>query len=291
MAEPVLRPLSLGEILDRTFSLYRRHFLLFVGITAIPHLLILVLNLWQTVVMKAPMVTTKGPLGVQVHRPTGASDVMSFGLAWGLVAIAVYLFAYLFSQGGTIYAVSELYLGRSTTVGESLRRVWGQLGGLFGVVMLNGLAVMGAGIFLIIPGIYVACRLITCVPAALLEDLGARESLERSFFLTKDNAGRAFLIYLLYFVLVYAASLLVMFPLGVALGFSAKDPHMVRILTGVIQVATFLIGIVVGPFLLIATSVFYYDLRVRKEAFDLQLMMNPSGNIPAATSRIPSLLS
>ena len=59
MAEPVLRPLSLGEILDRTFSLYRRHFLLFVGITAIPHLLILVLNLWQTVVMKAPMVTTK----------------------------------------------------------------------------------------------------------------------------------------------------------------------------------------------------------------------------------------
>ena len=169
MAEPVLRPLSLGEILDRTFSLYRRHFLLFVGITAIPHLLILVLNLWQTVVMKAPMVTTKGPLGVQVHRPTGASGVMSLGLAWGLVAIVVYLSAYLFSQGGTIYAVSELYLGRSTTVGESLRRVWGQLGGLFGVVMLNGLAVMGACIFLIIPGIYVACRLITCVPAALLD--------------------------------------------------------------------------------------------------------------------------
>jgi hypothetical protein len=82
-----------------------------------------------------------------------------------------------------------------------------------------------------------------------------------------------------------------MFPLGLALGFYAKDPHMVRILTGVIQVGTFLIGIVVGPFLLIATSVFYYDLRVRKEAFDLQLMMNPSGNIPAATSRIPSLLS
>ena len=27
-----LRPLSIGELLDRTFSLYRRHFILFVGI-------------------------------------------------------------------------------------------------------------------------------------------------------------------------------------------------------------------------------------------------------------------
>ncbi len=33
-----LRPLTLGEILDRTFTLYRRHFLLFICITAIPHL-------------------------------------------------------------------------------------------------------------------------------------------------------------------------------------------------------------------------------------------------------------
>jgi hypothetical protein len=31
MATLDLRPLSLGELLDRTFFLYRRHFLLFVG--------------------------------------------------------------------------------------------------------------------------------------------------------------------------------------------------------------------------------------------------------------------
>lgn len=40
-----LRPLSTGEILDRTFTLYRRNFLLFLGISAIPHVLVLVLNL------------------------------------------------------------------------------------------------------------------------------------------------------------------------------------------------------------------------------------------------------
>jgi hypothetical protein len=36
MADLDLRPLSLGEILDRTFSLYRRHFILFLGINAFP---------------------------------------------------------------------------------------------------------------------------------------------------------------------------------------------------------------------------------------------------------------
>ena len=50
MADLDLRPLSLGEILDRTFSIYRKNFLLFAGIV------------------------------------------------------------YVFAQGGTVYAVSELYL-------------------------------------------------------------------------------------------------------------------------------------------------------------------------------------
>lgn len=43
-----LRPLSIGELLDRTFSLYRRNFALFIGIAAIPQLLVLALQLVQT---------------------------------------------------------------------------------------------------------------------------------------------------------------------------------------------------------------------------------------------------
>jgi hypothetical protein len=290
MAEPGLRPLSLGEILDRTFSLYRRHFLLFLGITGLPHLLILALNLGQVLLIKTPALVTKPPIGTQFQARAG-SGLMAFGIGGLLVGVVIYVVAYLFSQGGTIYAVSELYLGRTTTIGTSLRRVWGQLANLVGVCLLNGLAVMGAMIFLIIPGIYVGCRLITCVPAALLEDLGARESLERSFQLTKGSAGRAFVIYVLYFVLLYAAIFLFMIPFGIVIAMAAKDPGMLRLSMGLLQVGQFLAGILVGPFLLIATSVFYYDLRVRKEAFDLQLMMNPSGNVPSGVSRVPSMLS
>ncbi len=35
-----LRPLSTGELFDRAFFLYRTHFALFLGIFALPHLLV-----------------------------------------------------------------------------------------------------------------------------------------------------------------------------------------------------------------------------------------------------------
>lgn len=289
MAEWELRPLSLGEILDRTFTLYRRHFLLFVGIFAIPQLLVLGLNLARVFVLRTSSAAT-APASTQFQQGS-ASGLMAFGIFGFFIGIIVYLVAYLFAQGGTIFAVSELYLGRQTTIAESLGRMRGQLLNLLGVLILNGLAMAGGFILLIIPGIYIACRLITCVPAALLEDLGARASLERSFALTKDNAGRAFLIYLLYVCMLYALMFFFAIPFGIMVAVFAKDPAMLRTSMALLQVGNFIAGVLVGPFLLIATSVFYFDLRVRKEAFDLQMMMNPSGALSAGGSSAPSVLS
>jgi hypothetical protein len=281
MAELDLRPLSLGEILDRTFALYRRNFLLFFGITALPQLLVLGFNLSQMLLtgrLGAPKVLSGSSIGLGI-----------IGMLMGLI---VYLVAYLFAHGGTVYAVSDLYLGRSTSIGASLRRMRGQAGSLLGVLILNGLVVAVAFIFLIVPGVYMACRLITCVPAALLENRGPRESLERSFALTKDNAGRSFVIYLLYFSILYAMFFLLAFPFLLAIAFSAKNPAMVTWWTILMQVGSSLAAILVTPIFTIASTVFYYDLRVRKEAFDLQIMMNPNeGVLPAASTGLPSILS
>ncbi len=40
-----LRPLSTGELLDRTFSLYRSHFALFLGIFALPYMAVVAFQL------------------------------------------------------------------------------------------------------------------------------------------------------------------------------------------------------------------------------------------------------
>jgi hypothetical protein len=136
-----------------------------------------------------------------------------------------------------------------------------------------------------------ACRLITCIPAALLENLGPRESLERSFALTKDNAGRSFVIYLLYLAIFYAMFFLLAFPFLVAIAFSVKNPAMVTLWTMLMQVGNTLAAILVTPIFTIASTVFYYDLRVRKEAFDLQIMMNPNEAALPTSGGLPSIIS
>jgi hypothetical protein len=144
-----LRPLSLGEILDRTFSLHRNHFWLFTGIIAIPNLLVLAFQLVQTAVTAVPAIPPAVPAEEFHARATGLSGVGITGLlVGGFIAIIVYLIVYLFAQGGTVFAVSELYLGRTITIGEALKRMRGQAGNLFGVTLLNGLVIMVATLFL-----------------------------------------------------------------------------------------------------------------------------------------------
>ncbi len=279
MADLDLRPLSLGEVLDRTFSLYRRRFALFVGITAVPQLLILAYNL---IVGAFPGIKTQTVAGQPRIAPGVVSPITLIG---ALVAIVIFLIVYLLAQGGTVYAVSELYLGRVTTIGASLRRMRGHFLKLFGVTILSGIMAGAAAILLIIPGIYVACRLITCVPVALLEDLGPSDAISRSFTLTRNDAGRAFVIYLLYFLLLIVGASLFEFPFTIAAKFSANDPGTAHLWLAASQVGNFLATILVAPFFTIGTAVFYYDLRVRKEAFDLHFMMNPGGQTPATSPK------
>jgi hypothetical protein len=287
-----LRPLSIGELLDRTFSLYRRNFALFIGISAIPQLLVLALQLAQVVFIPArTVVAPPASTEFQAASPSFLVAGVAGIVLLAVVGLIVYFAAYLFAQGATVYAVSELYLGRATTIGQSLSRVRGELGSLLGVIILNGLVTGISFLLLIIPGIYMACRLCVCIPAALLEHLGPRESLERSFGLTKDNAGRAFLILLLYVVILYAALFLFDIPFGIGAQSAAHDPATLRVWTALMQVGNFIATILVTPIFTIATSIFYFDLRVRKEAFDLQLMMNPAGGGVPAPRSATSLLS
>jgi hypothetical protein len=286
-----LRPLSIGELLDRTFSLYRRNFPLFVGISAIPHLFVLAVKLAQVGVMPVATRVNTLPRAPEFQAAPGISGNLAAYLAIALLGLVVYLAALLFAQGGTVFAVSELYLGRQTTIGQSFSRAKGEVGTLLGVLILNGLVTIVCFVLLIIPGIYMMCRLCVAVPAALLENLGPRESLERSFALTRDNAGRAFLIYFLYFVILYAAVALVAIPFGIGIVFSQNDPAMLRTWSALSEVGSFLAQVLITPVLTIGLSIFYFDLRVRKEAFDIQMMMNPLAVGVPAPRAAASILS
>ena len=60
----------------------------------------------------------------------------------------------------------------------------------------------------------------------------------------------------------------------------AKQPSIVTVWMVLMQVGNFLGTLLVAPVSTIGFALYYYDLRVRKEAFDLQMMMQAIGGAP-----------
>jgi membrane-anchored glycerophosphoryl diester phosphodiesterase (GDPDase) len=158
-------------------------------------------------------------------------------------------------------------------------------------MFLIGLLLIAGLIAFIVPFFYIMCRLSVAIPAAVLENLGPAEAIRRSFTLTRNFAGRAFMIYLLYFAMALGVIAVFQFPFAMLMVISAKQPHLVMIWTIVMQLGNFIASSVVSPVSMIGFAVFYYDLRVRKEAFDLQIMMQAIGadpSFPPVTGGVPS---
>ncbi len=284
MAALDLRPLSLGELLDRTFFLYRRHFLLFIGIAVIPYLLVLVTVLVGLLLYGLPG-HARLPVSVQaVAAIVGVVLIVA-------VSLAVFV-AFLYSAGASVFAVSEIYAGRPASIRGSFRLVRGKAWTIFGVMILSGLIIIAGFIALIIPGFYLLCRIPVATAAAMIEDVGPGDAIRRSFTLTKDFAGRSGLIYLLAAALTYGVGLMIQLPFFVLIAISARQSHLMLLWTVLGQVGNFLGGILIAPVHTIGFALFYYDLRVRKEAFDLQMMMQAIGADPVPppiSGGVPSL--
>ena len=255
-----LRPLTLGELLDRTFSLYRKNFMLFVGIIALPHLILLAFQL----------------SGV-VFRTGSSAGLQAASIVWSLGTIVVQLGVVAASQGATVIAVSQLHLGRTTSIRESFAGIQGRILYLALITIGYGIGIGVGLILLIIPGIILGLMWALTIPVAVLEDTGLRDSVNRSAQLTKGARGRVFVIYLLFLILLYAAYMVWMIPLFAIIGAMSRghaNPAGAILWTQItFPVGVFLSQCLVGPLMTIGLSLLYYDQRVRKEAFDLQHMM------------------
>lgn len=301
MAEADLRPMSLGEVLDRTFHLYKTHFWLFAGIAALPFSLLLVV---QVGFAAAGLAGTKGPV---TPGPPLSPAAVSGMIGGGAVVGILYFLMIGAAHAATVFAVSDLYLARPTSIRGSFSRVgwkvfrvlW--LFFLIGLIIVVGFVIVGMFGFalrspaliglglvvLIVPMVIFMCRVAVSVPAAMLEDLGAVRAMERSVHLTKGHALQIFVIFLLVVVATYVAILVLQMPFLILLMASVaahKTPSFgLQVLQ---QIAAFVSQVLVGPIGTIAFSLMYYNLRVRKEAFDIQHLMtsmtaNPEPNAPS----------
>jgi hypothetical protein len=201
--------------------------------------------------------------------------IVLIGIVFGIIV------AFMYSTGASIFAVSEVYAGRRPSIRGSFELVRGKAGAIFGVMTITGLVLMAGFIAFIIPGLYLLCRVPLGTAAAVIEDLSPGDALRRSFDLTKGFAGRAALIYMLALALTYGVGMMIQIPFLVLIAVSAKQTHLALLWTVLGQVGSLIGGILIAPVNSIAFALFYYDLRVRKEAFDLQMMMQAVGADPA----------
>jgi hypothetical protein len=272
-----LRPLEIADVLDETFRLYRRHFLLFAGIS---------------VVLSIPSAALSGlfigVLGgiVPVQGSTAQPDFSALAVFIPALLVASLLgFALLpFTHGAVTYAACESALGRPVSAGGVLRGVGRRYFALLGYWLLFYFSLFVSVILCLVPVVlwlWVFVMWIVAPPAMFVENIGLGQAIGRSRMLVQGRWWRTFLVLLLLGVIVYVVQL--------ALSAFVQIAQLVLALvvsrfiaTAIATASAQIVGALVNPIMQIAIVLIYFDLRVRREALDLFQMAQRLA-IPPAT--------
>jgi hypothetical protein len=303
--EFILEPLSLGGILDRTFQICRAHFWKLLVIAGIPILLIAGIALVVALIVLLAGLTWQALGGLpQWIIIAGAILIIP-----SLIVILIGIF-YL-SQGAMIHAVSSIYLGRKIIVKEAYRFVMGKLGKF---VLTSFLVALSAFTFTLIPVLlgvaaYFAFSLFTsgwwsavtwpflllipfyCITKLLLfdkvviiENIAYLGALKRSWHLLQGKADRGWpksyfmrLVVLLNLFILINLTIAMVFqaPGSILAAIASQHTIIVQIFAQLLSTLGNLVGSVFGSVCLV---IFYYDLRNRKEGFDLKMLATMNGS-------------
>jgi len=263
---PQLRPLGVGEVLDASFKVVRQSFgtlALCVLVVAVP------LNIVNTLIT-ASTSENAFSLDSQVSTDTGTGTQ----IAGTLLTTALGLLLTTLAAAACFHAVSRVYLGQRSTAGESLGFAASRLGPLVVLSILYYIGLIPAFILLVLPGIWLSVAWSLSFPALLSEQLGPVEALKRSFRLVKGRWWPTFGALLVMGAIVTVISAIVG-ALFAATLISGLDSEL---LAGILYtIANTLSSLVTLPLFAAVLTIIYFDLRVRKEGFDLQLLAQGVG--------------
>lgn len=165
-------------------------------------------------------------------------------------------------QAAAIIIVAKRYLGEDITPADALRAVSKRLGTVLWVSFLYGFGIGIGLILLVFPGIWVAVTYFAGMAAAMVEGTGASDSLERSKELTKGSKLRIFGIFVVSYLVYLIAAAFLGGIAGAIFGLTAGT------LIGTLLLAC------IYPFIAVLATLLYFDLRIRREGLDLDLMLD-----------------
>jgi hypothetical protein len=200
----------------------------------------------------------------------------SYTAVWhkGWRSVGLYLFQVLVIWVVPVVAWSVLLLF-STVLAAILSGAAG--GALFAIGVLAIIACLVAY------GFWMAIRVSLAFPASVVEQAGAWDALRRSATLSKGTRGRILVLYLLGMALNFILSMAITVPFLfiVALMPGINSPQRAQTISFVILIvvygSAFAVQALTRPVYGIALMLFYYDQRIRQEAFDIEWMMLRAG--------------
>ena len=295
-----LRPLGLGDMYDAAFRVIRFNPKATVGSSVLVAAVTMVIPILVTAVLTATVDTT-------LDRTGSADTASTLGYAgsFGSLAVGLVLFVFgsLLVTGMVAHVVAAAAVGRRLSLGEAWAATRGKRWRLIGLAVLLWLGfLLAMGLYVLAwvvivvsapTGLVVAWGFVTVpafvaflawywirvyylpVPVLMLEDVGILGAVGRGLRLTRKQFWRTLGIALLTGIVVGIASNFLAFPISLVgqIGSVAVGGRYALLILIVSQALAQVVSAAFAtPFTSAVTSLQYLDQRMRKEAYDVELM-------------------
>jgi hypothetical protein len=270
VSDLTFRSRTVTELVDAAFRLYRQHFVELVTLSTIVYFPIII-------VIIAYVVLTGTAPGDPDFASLTTSSVASIVLGLGGLGVILW---YPVARTAINVSVSELYHGRAIDSGTAIRAATSRYGTVLGAMIAKWtIVVLGflVGIFLLgAPAFYFLARFFAVPNTVVLEGNGVGDAFSRSSQLALGYKWRILRTLVLGWILVFAISIAASFIILAILAIvalSGGNPDEVSPTLAMVMQLPSIVAYIIGlPLTVILETLLYYDMRIRQEGYDLDVM-------------------
>jgi hypothetical protein len=254
-----LRQMGIGELVDGAIKLFRRDWLALMGISAVLLIPSTFIQIWAVQSLAGPL----SAFATQAEVEAWSFRALPVSLGLGAVQLLIVqpLLVAAISR-----AAADAYVGEQVTVGRTLRFALSRLPAILWVTIITSVVTLVGFILLIIPGIIALVRLTLTPAVVVVEDIRGTSAVSRSWNLTGGHFWRVLGTLILSALITAIGAAIITIPTELAATFLGSDAWPISAL------GTALASVLITPFSLLIVVLLYFDLRVRKEGYDIEVM-------------------
>ena len=252
-----IRPMGIGEIIDAAIQLYRLEWKVLIGIVAFVLVPLTFLASFLTRIFSGT------PLQSGLISRDELTGALLATVALGIVQL---LFVQPFLVAAIARAATQVYLGERVQIGATYRFALTRVLAILWISILTFLALLLGLILLVIPAFLVFVRMSFASTVLVVEGKKGSKALGRSWRLASGHFWRLFGALLLASLVAAIVSAILTIPGELIAGGLGSGGWPVRAL------GQSLATVLVTPFSTLVTVLLYFDLRIRKEGYDIEVM-------------------